>query len=99
VIEQEPDLVIIGEAFDDCDLACNVSAGAADVVLLDWELPGLEPAAFIAQIDPPIKVIVLSSHPEARQQALACGAAAFVSKCDAPETVLQAIRRLGPASA
>jgi CheY-like chemotaxis protein len=39
-------------------------------------------------------VIVLSGRPEVRQAALAAGAEAFVSKADAPQQLLAALRRL-----
>jgi len=54
-----------------------------DVVLLDWELPaqgGAQVLAGLRAAHPGVLVVALSSKLEARKDALAAGADAFVSK-------------------
>jgi DNA-binding NarL/FixJ family response regulator len=62
-----------------------------DVVLMDVRMPeadGLEATAQIKARWPQVKVIVLSMYAEHREEALSAGADAFVSKGEAPETLL-----------
>jgi len=95
VLEQQPGVSILGEAVDATGLLDWVRAVCPDVVLLDWELPGLKADSLLPtlrQLCPHLKVIALSGRPEARQAALAAGADAFVSKGDPPEQLLAAVR-------
>jgi DNA-binding NarL/FixJ family response regulator len=41
---------------------------------------------------PTLQIIVLSGHPEARQQAMAAGANAFVSTADSPEQMIKTLQ-------
>lgn len=94
LLGQQPGIEILGEAVDTTGLIDWVNAACPDVVLLDWELPGLQPAALLPMLRrhcPRAQVIVLNSHSEVRAAALAEGADAFVCKGDPPETLLQAI--------
>ena len=94
LLEQLPQVEILGEAVDTTGLLDWVRAIKPDLVLLDWELPGL-PAASLVQIlqshHPDLLVIALSGRPEARQVALETGVHAFVSKGDPPERLLAAV--------
>lgn len=99
LLEQQPDIEVLGEAVDATGLLDWVSAAAPDVVLLDWELPGGEGGTLVSDIRrrcSSIKVVALSGLPEARKDALRAGADAFVSKGDPPERLLEAIRNGGP---
>ena len=52
-------------------------AAYPDVILLDWELPGLPPTALLPLLHyycPGLKMVALSSQPQARRAALAAGA-------------------------
>jgi DNA-binding NarL/FixJ family response regulator len=69
-------------------------AAQPDLVLLDWELPGLPAVSLLPLLQshrPGLHVIALSGQPEARQAALEAGADAFVSKGDPPEGLVAAI--------
>ncbi len=92
----------------DCEVVGSVADGSAlleaaqrlqpDVVVLDLNLPkvhGLEACRQITQVHPDIRVIVFTAvdDPNVREQSLAVGAAAFVSKM-AHGDLLSAIRRL-----
>ncbi|MBC8422404.1 MAG: response regulator transcription factor [Chloroflexi bacterium] len=94
LLEQEPGLNVTGEAADARDLLAQVEATCPDLVLLGWELPGLQPTGLLPALRslcPHLKVIALSGRPEARRAALAAGADAFVSKGNPPEQLLAAV--------
>ncbi|HOR00296.1 MAG TPA: response regulator [Anaerolineae bacterium] len=95
LLEHEPGLVVINEAAEAQALLATVRAACPDVVLLDWELRGLQAAEAVQALRatcPRLRVIALSGRPEARHAALAAGADAFVSKGDPPERLLAALR-------
>lgn len=94
LLEHQPDIEILGEAVDTTGLLDWLKAANPDVVLLDWELPGLPAVALLRQMRshwPGLRVIALSGVPQARQAALAAGAHAFVSKGDPPEVLVRAV--------
>ncbi|MEA3341176.1 MAG: helicase-related protein [Chloroflexota bacterium] len=81
MLEQQPAVSILGEAVDATGLLDWVKAACPDLVLLDWELSGLEsdnPSTGSGQgllptlheLCPRLKVIALSGWPETRQTAL-----------------------------
>lgn len=94
VLEQQPGVEILGEAVDCRGLLDWLKAADPDLVLLDWELPGLDAGRTLPEIRelyPDLRVIALSGRPEARQRALEAGVDAFVSKGDPPERLLDAV--------
>lgn len=102
LLEQEPELSIVGEVATAGELLTQIEETCPDVVLLDWELPGLRtadpstssgqrPLTALRTLCPHLLVIALSGRPEACQAALAAGADAFVSKGDPPERLLAAV--------
>ena len=94
LLEHQPNVKILGEAVDTTGLLDWVTAMCPDLVLLDWELPGLPAAALLPLLHdhcPDLGVIALSSRPETRQAALEAGADAFASKGDPPERLLMAM--------
>jgi DNA-binding NarL/FixJ family response regulator len=94
LLEHQPDVEILGEAADTTCLLDWVKVLCPDLVLLDWELPGLAADALLPLLEghcPALRVIALSVRPESRQAALDAGADAFVCKCDAPEGLLIAM--------
>jgi len=94
VLEQQPSVQVLGEAVDATGLLDWVKAACPDLVLLDWELPGIESDGLLPplrELCPGLMVIALSGRPEARQAALDAGADAFVSKGDPPEWLLAAV--------
>lgn len=95
LLEHEPELEILGEAVDATGLLDWLKVADPDVLLLDWELPGLSAANLVQQTRshrPGLRVIAMSGLPEARQPALAAGVHAFVSKGDPPEILVETIR-------
>lgn len=103
VLDEDPALQVVAEAEDAGDLLQIVRNGNVDLVLMDWELPGLgDPGsrsaeAFLDSLrsqHPQVRVIVMSSRPESRLSALAAGADAFIYKGDPPEFLLLALKQL-----
>jgi len=94
LLERQPGLKVVGEAADAGDLLAQVEMACPDLVLLDWELPGLAGGDLLSALRgvcPNLFVIVLSGRLEVRRAALNAGADAFVYKCDPPERLLTAI--------
>jgi len=94
LLEHQPEVEVLGEAVDTTGLLDWVKAACPDLVLLDWELPGLPAAVMLPLLHdqcPDLRVIALSSRPEVRQAALDAGADAFMSKGDPPERLLIAM--------
>ena len=105
LLAQEPDVVVVGEAADVDAAISAIAVCRPDVVLLDWELarqsPGQNGDAALDDLrvaSPESFVIALSGLPEARREALAAGADAFVSKGDPPEKLLAAVGSCGRSS-
>lgn len=96
-LAQQPDITVVGEAADATGLLLAAAQQAADVLLLDWELPGL-PATHLLRLlryeRPSLLIVAMSSRPEARWQALQSGVCAFLSKGAPPESVLDTLARL-----
>ena len=88
---------IVGEADHMEILLADVSRLHPDIVILDWELPGLPEKSRVAalrMLHPALKVVVTSSRPEIAQQALAAQADSYVSKSEPPEKVVQVIQAI-----
>ena len=101
LLEQEPDVLIVAEATDVASLLACAAELRPDLLLLDWELPGLNTTGSARLVInslyascPSLHIIVFSGRPEASRHALAVGASAFVSKADPPERLLAALRRV-----
>ncbi|MCX7711315.1 MAG: response regulator transcription factor [Clostridia bacterium] len=94
LLEQEPELEIVGEAATVNELLKEVEKLQPDLLLLDWELPEkniVYTVNNLHSICPDLKIIALSGRPETNKIALMMGADAFVSKCDQPEKLIEAI--------
>ncbi len=105
LLEHEPELEVVAEAEEAGVLLAQARAVRPDVVLLDWELPGVMAAvpgprprailmAALHEIHPGLSVVSLSGRPEARHTALAAGSDGFVCKGDPPDHLLAALRLL-----
>ena len=96
LLEQQSALEVLGEAVDAEDLIARVENGCPDVVLLDWELPGMATLDLLSTLRstcPELLIIALSGRVSGRREALAAGVDAFVSKGEPPERLLSAINR------
>src|SRR4051794_34436376 len=91
LLEQESGIHVVGEVAEVAALVAQNEPTQPDFVLLDWELPGAQSIDLLLALRAPYRstiVIAISSRPEARQQALAAGADAFVSKGEPPDRLL-----------
>lgn len=97
LLEQQPaPLSIVGEVAEVETLLREIDVAHPDLILLEWELPGLVStngthADVLRTLHirrPDAIVIVLSADLESRKLALAAGADAFVSKSDPPSAVV-----------
>lgn len=96
LLQRQPTYEVVGEAANAEELCDQAEADCPDIVLLDWELPGLAPDELLTElrrICPGVGVIALSGRLEARQTVLDAGANAFVCKCDSPQQLLKAIEQ------
>lgn len=94
LLEQASNIEVVGEVADATSLLLLLETRRPDLLLLDWELPGL-PADHLLRLlrfeQPHLQVLALSSRPEAQQEADSAGVDGFVSKGDPPEAVLTAL--------
>lgn len=100
LLEQQIDVETVGEAADAQHLRREAMISRPDLVLLDWELPGIQVAGQrhallndLRKDNPKLQIIVLSGLPESSRAAIAAGANAFVSKADPPEQLLAALQK------
>ena len=95
LLEEQSGLIVVGGATDCKELLAQAEAACPDLVLIDWDLPGLTGVDLLAALQkmcPGLHVIALGSRPEVEQEALAAGVQAFVSKAGPPEPLLAAIQ-------
>jgi len=96
---QEPDLVFAGRLSSALGLVNEANRVEADVVLLDIEMPGpdsFEALEDLAHRRPESRVIMFSAYVRDHyiDEAVRAGAWGYVSKGDAPEQVIEAIRKV-----
>lgn len=96
-LEQDDVWQVVAEAANSESLLAQTQTSQPDLVLLDWELPGMSTIELLAQLRhclPHLFVIVLSSRFEARQAALEAGSDAFISKSSPPRQLLATLQML-----
>ncbi len=97
LLQTQLGLEIIDEARDMEHVLALVEDAGPACVILDWELPGRptrERVAILRMLLPGLKVIALSTRPEAEQDALAEGVDAFISKTNPPDQMVEIIRKI-----
>lgn len=87
---------LVGEAVDTESLLHLAKGTAADLILVDQDLPGVSTTDLIAnlhRLEPKPIVVVMSSKFERSRMAFRAGADAFVSKGDPSAWLLETLRR------
>jgi DNA-binding NarL/FixJ family response regulator len=97
LIDNQPDMEVIGEAADGHGVLEQAKALNPDVVLMDISMPGLNglvATRMLKRVQPAVSIIVLTRHEDETylQELLRAGASGYVLKQSAPAEFLQAIR-------
>ena len=98
LLDEESRHRVVHEVSDARRLPAAIVTSRPEVLLFDWELPGLSAARFLAAARrrwPALGLVAMSSLPEARDAALAAGADGFLAKTDPPERVLALLAAIG----
>jgi two-component system response regulator NreC len=99
LLEDEPDLEVVGEAEDGHEVIRMAAELEPDIVLIDIAMPrlnGLEATRRIMQANPQAKILILSMHEneEYVRQVFASGAMGYILKDAAVRELLGAIRAI-----
>jgi two-component system response regulator NreC len=97
MLEAERDLRVIGEAADTASAIKLAEARRPDVLVLDLQMPGADPAADVRHLresvpEMAIVVLTMTSDPRRARDLLRAGAAGFVLKQAAERKLTEAIR-------
>ncbi len=97
LLENEPDMCIVGEASSGAEAMHMVEVLQPDLVIMDISLPdvsGIEATQRIKQARPNVGVVALTIHEDQqyRFEMLQAGASAYVPKRAAPADLISAIR-------
>jgi DNA-binding NarL/FixJ family response regulator len=97
VVDQQPDLSVVGEADDGRQAVELAKSLKPNVVVMDIGMPnlnGIEAARQIGEMDPGAAVVMLSMHSDEGYvlRALSAGARAYLLKDSATTDLVQAIR-------
>jgi DNA-binding NarL/FixJ family response regulator len=97
MLEKAPDIVVVGEANDGAGALRLVAELSPDILLLDVEMPGMtgvEVARRLQASGSPVRVLALSAYDDESYIAalLASGAAGYLTKDDAMEMLVDAVR-------
>ena len=94
LLEGDLGMTVVGEISKARELTAQVGQACPNLLLIAWEMIRHQASDILLNLRslcPDACIIILSSHPEDRQAALAAGADAFVCKGDSPEHLLAAI--------
>ncbi len=104
MLEDDPDIEVVGEAADGAELLELVATGDCDVALVDVRMPGitgLEALEEIATRGYGVNVIVLSMHDDAAyvKRAVELGAAGYLLKSAGRDEIVRAIKTVAAGGA
>ena len=99
VLDEEPDMAVVGEARNGQEAIEQVDLLSPDVVFMDLNMPvrnGIETTAYLTQKWPDLKVLVLTVSEEAADlyHALSVGARGYVLKISNPQEIIDALRQV-----
>lgn len=94
LFDGRPEVESVIEVVDTEGLLAQIKAACPDLVLLDWELSGMEGDRMLSalrELCPDLWIVALSGRPEAHTAALDAGADTIVSKMDHPGGLLTVV--------
>lgn len=99
LINQEPDLLVCGHAGDLAESNSLIERTRPDLAIVDISLPGGSGIDLIRDLKtrlPDLRFLVLSMHDESlyAERAFHAGASGYLTKQEAPDVILTAIRRI-----
>ncbi len=99
LLEQQPDMRVVGEADNGAGVLDRLAAHPADVVVLDMKMPGpsvVETITAIRRAHPDTRVLVFTSFAEDSQvrDAIGAGATGYLLKDALREDLLRAVREV-----
>jgi DNA-binding NarL/FixJ family response regulator len=91
------DIQVVGEASNGMEAIELVKQMKPDVLILDLEMPvmgGLEAAQALAESHVPVKILIVSAYADRQlvRGALNNGAVGYLTKDEAPDMIVQAVR-------
>lgn len=97
LLESAPDITVVGEASGGVEALRLVVELVPDVLLLDMEMPdlsGVEVARQLKSAGSPVRILALSAYDDGQYilELLAIGAAGYLTKEEAPEAIVDAVR-------
>ena len=95
LIQKEAGWHVLGWAVHCRELLSRLPTLDPDVLLLDWNLPGMEADQLLPEIfriKNGLQVVMMSADPGVRQTALALGVSHFVSKMDPPDRLVELLK-------
>ncbi len=93
-LDRVPDISVVGTAADGRELLAALETAAADVVLVDYEMPHLDGLKALRRLasPPPTIVVTMHSGDELRREAERAGAIGFLSKSTPLPDLAAAVR-------
>jgi len=97
LLEQQPDLTVVGEASDGREAVALVASQRPDVLVMDIGMPslnGIEAAAQVTKGNPEAAIVMLSMHSDESYvlRALKAGAKGYLLKDSAEADLIRAVR-------
>lgn len=99
IIQSEQDMHVAGMAKDGSEVIRLLLENEVDIVVLDISMPGksgLDLIKDVKQVQPLVKILMLSMYPEERfaMRSIKAGASGYLTKEMAPEEIVNAIRTI-----
>ena len=97
LLDNQPDIIVIGEAEDGEEALKMVDELAPDIILLDVEMPrmnGHQVAQQLRERNSHVRVLALSAYDDRHyiEGMLESGAAGYLTKDEVPEVLVEALR-------
>lgn len=94
LLQEQLGYPIIGFATDAQSLLDSLKKLNPDILLLDWNLPGMPSAELIRIIQgnyPKMRILIMSANPDTKSDALSSGVDFYINKGEAPTTLLKTL--------